>query len=302
MDFGKTCWGQYNTMETMKTSPYSLLIVDDDPDILLNAKHLLSKYQVFTETSPLKALEILKKEKITLILSDFEMPELNGIELFKKSLEIKPSVKRVLVSSFVDLANSDAHWNEAKVHHVLAKPYKPADLIDVVERALISFEIEEENERLRKLSLTDSVTGVSNQRFFWDRLGAELSRSKRFNRPMCLVLFDVDGFKEINDNKGHLEGDAILKQVAELLTREVRQMDIVSRYGGDEFAVILLEIEVATAIEIAKRAREKIFHESGISLSGGVSSFPESATEKELVENADAKLMKVKKASKGQIL
>lgn len=286
----------------MKESSYSLLIVDDDPDMLSISSELLKDYQVFTESSPLRALEILKEKKIALILSDYQMPEMNGIDFLKKCLEIQPQAKRVLVSAFIDLVHSDQIWNEARVHRVLTKPYKAEALFEVVETAMLEFSIEEENDRLRKLALIDSVTGIANQRFFWERLRSELNRAKRFHRPLSLAIFDVDGFKEINDSAGHLKGDATLKRVAELLTQEFRHMDIIARYGGDEFAAILLEIEGPQAAIIAKRARDKIFQVSGISLSGGVSSYPECATEKELVEFADAKLIQVKKMSKGQVL
>lgn len=283
-------------------SRHWILIVDDDPDMLLNMRHILKNYQVETSSSPIAALDLLSKKNFHVILSDYQMPEMNGVEFLKKSLEYRPQSKRVLVTAFSDLMKNEELWNQAKVHRVLSKPFMPDDLIEVVENAIFEAVMEAENEKLRKLALTDSLTGISNQRYFWDRLRAEFSRAHRFTRPLSLVIFDVDLFKDINDQRGHLEGDEALKTIASILVKETRQMDIVARYGGDEFALLLPEIEVEGALQVATRLRDKIFKDTGISLSGGISSSPPAKSERELVATADSLLLKGKREKKGQVL
>lgn len=288
-------------MKRPEHDQYPILIVDDDRDALFLMKEYLKEYAVTSCSSPQEALLLLKEKEFALILSDFQMPLMNGIEFLKKSIEIQPHAKRVLVSAFAALVNTEEAWNQARVDKVLAKPFSVADLIETVQNAFIEKKIEEENQRLRHLALVDSVTGISNQRHFWDRLRSELSRAKRFNRPLTVVLFDIDNFKEINDEKGHLEGDILLKKVADCFNQECRQMDVVARYGGDEFVLILPEINSETALPIANRFVEKIKIATGASLSGGVSCYPGTSTERELVANADKALLRVKKEGKGKV-
>jgi two-component system cell cycle response regulator len=287
--------------KNLKSDERRILIVDDDSDMLTNMKYILKAFHVETVSYPLEALEKIKNAEFSVVLSDYQMPTMNGVEFLKKCAEIKPNCKRVLVTAFVDLMQSEELWNQAKVHRVLAKPFTAEELIDVVENALFESVMEEENNKLRKLALTDSLTGLANQRYFWDCLRAEFSRSNRFGRPMTVLLFDVDNFKQINDSRGHLEGDGVLKKIAETIKNETRQMDITARYGGDEFAVILPEIEYEGAYTIAKRLRDRVLNETGISLSGGMASSPPCTSERDLVSHADSLLMGAKKAAKGQI-
>lgn len=283
-------------------SKCKILVVDDDLDILSNLKFILKNYSVETFTNPALALTRLDEAFFDIIICDYQMPEMNGVELLSKSLEKCSKAKRILMTGFTELIKNEALWNKARVHRILAKPFLSEEVLELVENTALEIFIEQENEQLRKLALTDSLTGAANQRYFWDRLKAEFSRAQRFQRPLSLVIFDIDTFKGVNDSKGHLEGDRILKTVAEILIKETRQMDVVARYGGDEFAIILPEIDATGAQQVAVRLRDKIQKESGISLSGGIGSIPPAQTERDLVAMADSLLLKVKQTQKGRVL
>ena len=156
---------------------------------------------------------------------------------------------------------------------------------------------------LERLANTDSLTGLYNRRFFQSRLAVEIERAKRYGRVLSLVMLDVDNFKEINDRRGHQFGDHVLAEVGKILMANVRASDIVCRYGGEEFAVLLPE----TPLEQASRAAEKLrtcLKESfqagrdpvALTVSLGVASYPSPgvADENDLVKRADAALYEAK--------
>jgi diguanylate cyclase (GGDEF)-like protein/PAS domain S-box-containing protein len=110
--------------------------------------------------------------------------------------------------------------------------------------------------RLRELSVTDSLTGLYNQRHFYMTLTRELGKAIRYQRPLSLICFDLDRFKQCNDTLGHLEGDNILRSVGEIMRNTLRSTDRAFRYGGDEFMIVLPETELQSAYITAERIRE----------------------------------------------
>src|SRR3990172_22232 len=116
--------------------------------------------------------------------------------------------------------------------------------------------LESTNARLKEFSFRDEVTRLYNRRFFSIRLEEEVSRYRRFNRPVSVALLDLDGFKAVNDELGHAVGDETLREVGELLLRHSRGINVVGRYGGDEFAVLLVETSKAGGRLYADRIRQ----------------------------------------------
>jgi diguanylate cyclase (GGDEF)-like protein len=109
-----------------------------------------------------------------------------------------------------------------------------------------------------ELSYTDPLTGVSNRRQLLQRLDQEHSHSVRFGDALSVLMLDIDRFKEVNDTHGHLVGDAVLKAMAQLLRRNVRKVDVVARYGGDEFCIVLPRVGRADALEVAEKLRRTV--------------------------------------------
>ena len=134
-------------------------------------------------------------------------------------------------------------------------------------------------QKLQQQSITDGLTGIKTRRFFWEALSSEWKRASRSGRPFSVVLVDLDKFKEVNDSLGHLEGDLVLARVGRLLEQKCRQSNVVARYGGDEFIILMPETGVEQAQILAERLRlwlamDPMLHEHSITGSFGVGSFP----------------------------
>ena len=134
-------------------------------------------------------------------------------------------------------------------------------------------------QKLQQQSITDGLTGIKTRRFFWEALSSEWKRASRSGRPFSVVLIDLDKFKEVNDTLGHLEGDLVLARVGRLLEQKCRQSNVVARYGGDEFIILMPETGIEQAQVLAERLRlwlatDPMLEEHQITGSFGVASFP----------------------------
>jgi diguanylate cyclase (GGDEF)-like protein/PAS domain S-box-containing protein len=156
--------------------------------------------------------------------------------------------------------------------------------------------------RLRELSITDNLTGLYNQRHFHERLAQEVSRAKRQRDKLSMILIDLDGFKAVNDQRGHLEGDRILRAFAMVLNKSIRkEVDTIFRYGGDEFVILLPGLGASRAQKVADRvlagAKTNVTEEN-IAFSFGVASLPANGSIKEFIALADKRMFRMKARNK----
>jgi diguanylate cyclase (GGDEF)-like protein len=173
-----------------------------------------------------------------------------------------------------------------------------------------------ENARLHRVverqAVTDALTGLANRRQFYEVLGREYERAQRFGQPVSLILLDIDDFKQINDSRGHLAGDAVLHSVAATLAEVIREIDLAARYGGEEFAVLLPQTGPEGAANLAERLRSEIAARSirfgteeitGVTASFGVAAGPheQMPTQIELIASADAALYQAKREGKNNV-
>lgn len=165
---------------------------------------------------------------------------------------------------------------------------------------------------LRRLSAIDRLTGVYNRGYFDERLAAELSRSRRHDEPLALVMLDVDHFKRFNDNHGHAAGDAALRAVSTLVRHSVRRSDLVARYGGEEFVMVMPATSAEQAMEKLQAMRQAISElkirlpkqqtTSNLTISAGIAIFPaDGVTADELLDQADARLFEAKEAGRNRV-
>ncbi len=168
-------------------------------------------------------------------------------------------------------------------------------------------------EILKEISITDSLTGLLNRRYFFERLTEEIERTKRHGLPTCLIMIDIDDFKVVNDSHGHLVGDEVLKWLSQLLRNTIRNIDVASRYGGEEFTVILpntktvdariIADRICTAIEEKSRFQKKVPQLNLLTVSVGLASFPDDADSiHELIKHTDEALYRAKNHGKNRVV
>jgi diguanylate cyclase (GGDEF)-like protein len=162
-------------------------------------------------------------------------------------------------------------------------------------------------QKLQQQSITDGLTGIKTRRFFWEALSSEWKRASRSGRPFSVVLIDLDKFKEVNDGLGHLEGDLVLARVGRLLEQKCRQSNVVARYGGDEFIILMPETSIEQAQVLAERLRlwlatDPMLEEHQITGSFGVATFPvHGFTAEDIIRVADAGMYISKHAGGNQV-
>jgi diguanylate cyclase (GGDEF)-like protein len=179
------------------------------------------------------------------------------------------------------------------------------DLEELAERAGPAIENARRFREARQLADLDALTGLHNRRYFHDTLAREVARAHRYDRRLALIIFDLDDFKAINDRIGHLSGDSVLADAADVINSVVRSADIACRVGGDEFAVILPESGVQEAEQLYTRLQEELAQrplgEAGrLGLSAGVAELGRDDDAKSFFERADDALYGAKEAGKGR--
>ena len=170
----------------------------------------------------------------------------------------------------------------------------------------------EYHEEIYRLTIIDALTQIYNQRYLMDFLEREVLRTSRHGRPLSVVMFDIDRFKLINDEMGHLVGDYTLRELASCVRKLVRREDLFARYGGEEFTLVLVETNFKQAMEAAERVRDAVekhrfrfedrsFH---LTISLGVAECPDdgTATSLELIKKADEKLYEAKRAGRNRVV
>jgi diguanylate cyclase (GGDEF)-like protein len=290
-----------------------ILIVDDEAPTREALKRTLRQdFEIIEADSAESALDILRQSQdVCIIVADERMPGKSGTELLSEVKVLYPFMVRVMISGHVQLEQMMNAVNKAELHRFLLKPWDNDVLRLQLQEALLHSRNLEEIGRLEKLSITDPVTGLTNHRYFQERIRQEAERASRHGRVFSLIMADVDNFKKFNDRYGHPEGDRALAQIARLLKTATRTADSISRYGGEEFAVILPETEKPGAAEVAERIREGLEnapvggHKNNphmVTVSLGVSTFPHDGKDVEqIIRAADQALYQAKEKGRNRV-
>lgn len=227
-------------MNTDRTwaQPARILIVDDEPlNIQVLAEALSDECDVRFTTRADEVVQLASRLPLDLILLDLVMPERHGLEVLAelRAEELCRNIPVIIVTAMSELDNEEAGLNAGAVDYI-TKPISPAI---VRARVRTHVELKRQRDQLAQLAEIDGLTGIANRRRFDRELQLRWHAAQRHNDTLCLMLADVDHFKQYNDHFGHGPGDQCLKAVAAALARgAARADDLVARYGGEEFAVI----------------------------------------------------------------
>jgi diguanylate cyclase (GGDEF)-like protein len=309
-----------------------ILVVDDEVSVRSVLVQVLEKYgYAVTEAADgEQALERLEEKNFALVITDIKMPGASGLEVLKKTKQSYPDTQVIIITSHASLDNA-VEALRFGAYDYLFKPFEDLTLISAAAgRAIETVRLTEENRRLLKtlkkqnrqlertnkiledVACRDGLTGLFNHRYFQDFLRSEIDRCQRDNDIFSLIFFDLDHFKFYNDSHGHLEGDYLLRQLATLLEKNFRHSDVVSRYGGEEFVVILPGTSKKDAQHLAENMRCFIegFPFNGrdtqpsgkLTSSVGVATYPEDGNNRtELVQSADNAMYQAKKSGRNGV-
>ncbi len=306
------------TIEAEAPQTHRILIVDDDPANLRLVQETLDGlgYTVDTAVDGVQALEKVRQRTPDLLILDVMMPRMNGLEVCRivKSMSTESFIPIILVTVQGDI-DSKVTGLKLGADDYLAKPYNPLELrarvLSMLRIKSLQDKINAKRRDLEALSVTDDLTALLNHRALQHRLKDEFARAQRYNEPLSVLMIDIDQFKEINDKYGHLFGDRVLTDVAGILQKSVREIDICARYGGDEFMVVLPQTHFSGSLTVADRIwRSVAAHELEenkavvrITVSVGISFFPNKnvATVEQLISFADQALYQAKREGRNRI-
>ncbi|MCK4888262.1 MAG: diguanylate cyclase, partial [Planctomycetes bacterium] len=294
-------------MKNKKTR--KILVIDDSQTDLFMLQKYLSKmgFDVLLADNAQKGLDAAANERPDIILLDVMLPDIDGFDVCKKlKADSKTSAIPVIFISAKDqISDKIVGLNVGAVDYI-AKPFDPGELKARIESVLRTLELEEE---ISLLVNTDELTGLTNRRRFFDILEREIFSARIKGKSLCMMMLDIDRFKNVNDTYGHLAGDMILRQMGKILKENTYSLDVVGRYGGEEFVILMPDTSYSTAIKAAEKLR-KIIDEChwdigekriSITVSIGIASV-DSSDSLELIKRADKALYEAKKQGRNCIV
>jgi diguanylate cyclase (GGDEF)-like protein len=304
---------------------YSILIVDDSwesREVITSVLNTQEDYNLIMAENGQEAMAKLNSQRFDLVITDISMPVMDGLELLDHLIKEMPNLPVITYTGFGDLFGVKAL--ERGAEDCIFKPFDARDFKLRVAKALkysnlkkYQDQLEQKNEELRMISITDQLTQLFNRHYMQDTLRREYLRAKRYRSKLSCVLVDIDHFKQINDRFGHLQGDVVLREFAALIKNTCREVDVCCRYGGEEFLIILPETDRRGAESMAQRLRKAaenltvfrvdsadVLDDLDVSISLGISHYPDPRirTEKDLVALADEALYMAKEQGRNCVI
>jgi two-component system cell cycle response regulator len=304
------------------TNSYSVLVAEDDPlsfSIIEANLHKLG-HKVTGAANGIEALELLKRGGFPILITDLNMPVMDGLELCRAvRAQDLPGYVYIMIVTSLDSRDHVITGLQAGADEYLTKPINHSELearLNTGKRILeLERSLKNANEEIHLLSITDPLTKVFNRGYLSTRLPDEIARAQRYDHPLSIIMSDIDHFKSVNDSLGHLAGDLVLEQFAGLLKGLIRpKIDCLARYGGEEFVIILPETKFSGAKKMADRLHQSVNEltiplegeEISVTASFGVSGFeaspPQGVTPDSLIKHVDALLYQAKNEGRNRVI
>lgn len=284
-----------------------ILVIEDEKEssetvgsVLYSAGH-----NVNIVPSAKEGLKILRDVKCSVVITELRMPDMSGSELVRAIKNLDPKISVIVITPYLFI-NSAIEVMEDGAFGYITKPFNPSEIRIVVEHAIERYDLMDEANKKSyyyDLSILDGLTGVYNHRYLHEVLDREIARARRYPQHLALVMIDVDNFKKYNDTNGHMAGDELLRGLTNLFVRSIRNLDMVFRYGGEEFMILMIETDKKGALLAAERILNLVRLSLPTTVSMGISDYPADATEKDvLVDKADKALYQAKTTGKNKIV
>ena len=301
-----------------------ILLVEDSATQAVRLMEMMSDlgYTVIHKKNGKEALDYLKKNGDSnipeLIISDIVMPVMDGYELCKTVKEIYSDIIFIMITG-VDDENAMDKAYQAGASDFVTKPISKKELIARINNLLyvkiaelqvncLLDELKKKNDVLSKLSITDELTTLYNRRYIIDQLELRMQEAERYECPLSLMMIDIDNFKHVNDDFGHNVGDEILVKTSLEIKNNLRAHDLLGRYGGEEFLVVLPKTDMDNACIAAQNIRNAVrsihfkqLSDDQITISIGVAEYKQNMRYKELIKMADNCLYKAKQNGKDRV-
>jgi diguanylate cyclase (GGDEF)-like protein len=291
-----------------------ILIVEDDSVIAEMLHQFLTRsgYQAKITSSAEEAEEVLKGEEVNIILSDIQLPGMDGITLTKK-VKKQYNLDVIIATGYSsEYSYEDAINNGAS--DLIFKPIRLNELMLRINRVIRERSLINERDRmienLRRLSIKDPLTDLYNSRYFYEQLEKEITRSDRYFHPLSLIFIDIDNFKSVNDSYGHMMGDKAILMIAQKMKASLRSLDTAYRFAGDEFTIILPETAADKAEVVADRIRSEMENErlvifekliSKITLSIGIAEYVRNEEMGQFIHRADVNMYQAKQSGGNKV-
>jgi two-component system cell cycle response regulator len=303
----------------MEKESLSILVIDPEVEDHPLIRDSFRRSEVpatlrFVTSTDLGLAEIGKKS-FDLVLTDHVLPHANAFHFLFEIRQKGLATPLLLLTRNGEARTAREAFHRGADDFLMKEDLETVPLLEVIgsliEKRRQNDERSQEEKALRELAERDGLTGLYNRRYFGEALEREFERARRYRRALSLIMIDLDGFKAVNDACGHPQGDQVLKQVSRLLLHAVRFVDVVARYGGDEFALILPETNLRSALRMASRLLSEIrkspfLHEERIfplSASIGVATRTvDHASTAALVRDADEALYGAKRDGRDRIV
>lgn len=285
-----------------------ILVAEDNPiNSRLVEKILVTEgYNVTMVENGKEIINECEKALPDLVLMDIMMPVMDGITACAalNNETATCGIPVILLTAKSDTKSISEGFQSGAVDYIT----KPFNAIELLHRIAVHLRLKNQQDCLREMTKRDSLTHLHNHASVYERLEEEISRANRYGTPLSLIMIDIDHFKNINDTHGHIKGDEVLVQISRIVREHTRMEDIVGRYGGEEFIIILPE----TGLDEARQTADKICHlisetdfdVGGIktTISGGVETLVnEEDSAPNFVARADKLLYQAKEAGRNQI-